>query len=345
MTSQLGDHSAGHRPDPYVIDRRAFVRAAVAVLAAARTVSAQQSGKMWRVGWVRGGGALSAATDAIDAAFRKGLGDVGYVEGQNLVIDARYAEARFERFPAIIGEVLALKPDVIVIGGPQAIRAAQAATATIPIVVIDLESEPVASGLIKSLPRPGGNITGVFLDLPELAGKQLQFLQETLPGMKRVAVLSDPSVNQAQLEATEAAARAAGITVQSLPVQRLEDIETAIVRAGRERVKALSVLTSPLIFVHQKRIAELALKYRLASMSIFSMFPDAGGLMAYGPDFPAMYRRLGTYVDRIFKGASPAELPIERPTRFELVINLKTAKTLGLTMPKALLIRSDRVIR
>ena len=338
----MGDPSAGRRSHLPVIDRRGFIRAAVAVLAAARTVSARPGEKVWRIAFPRIG---RPPADANDAAFRAGLGDLGYVEGQNLVIDTRYAEGRPERYPAIIGELLALKPDVIAGNGPQAIRAAQSATATVPIVANDLESDPVASGFIKSLARPGGNITGVFLDLPELAGKQLQFLQEMLPGIRRVAVLWDPSVNRAQLDAIEAAARVAGITLLPLSVQRTEDIETALGRAGRERVRALSVLTSPLIFTNRPRITELALKQRLPSISIVSSFPEGGGLMAYGPNFPAIFRRLGTYIDRIFKGMSPAELPVERPTTFEMVINLKTAKTLGLTMPRVLLIRADRVIQ
>ena len=340
----MGDHSAECRPDPSVIDRRAFVRAIVAVLAGAGSVSAQPGGKAWRVALVRSS-APPAAADAVEAAFRKGLSDLGYVEGQNLVIDTRYAAGRYERYPAMIGELLALKPDVIVVGGGPAIRAAQRATATVPIVANDLESDPVASGFIKSLARPGGNITGLFLDLPELAGKQLQFLQEAVPRMTRVAVLWDPSVNRAPFEATEAAARMAGIALLPLSVQRVEDLETAIARAGRERVKALSALTSPIVFAHRARISELALKHRLPSICIFSVFPDAGGLMAYGPNFPAIYRRLGPFIDRIFKGASPADLPVERPATFELIINVKTAKALGLTIPQSLLLRADRVIQ
>ena len=202
----------------------------------------------------------------------------------------------------------------------------------------------MASGFVKSLARPGGNITGLFLDLPEIAGKQIQFLKEAVPRMTRIAVLWDPSLNRAQFEATEAAARVAGITLLPLSMQRVEDVETAIGRAGRERVKALSVLTSPMVFANRARIAELALKHRLPSICVFSVFPDAGGLMAYGHNFPTIFRRHGTHIDRTFKGASPAELPVERPTTFELIINVKTAKALGLTIPQALLLRADRVI-
>lgn len=324
-----------------LIDRRAFVRATVGALAMTTGASAQPAAKVWRIAWARVG---SPPADAIDAAFRQGLRDLGYVEGQNLVIDLRYALGRTERDPANIRELLAPKPDVLVVGGASKIKASLAATSTVPIIAIDLESDPVASGFIKSLAHPGGNLTGVFLDLPELAGKQLQFLQETLARVRRVAVLWDPVVVRPQFEATEVAARAAGIGLLSLPIQGPEEFEAAIGRAGRERVNALSVLTSPLFFAYRARIADLALRHRLPSISIFSVFPEAGGLMAYGPNFPAMYQALDAYIDRIFKGAKPGDLPIQRPTTFELVINTRTAKALGLTIPKSIMVRADRVI-
>ena len=324
-----------------LVDRRAFVRAAVGVLAAASAARAQTSGKTWRVGWARSG----SPGDPVDAALRDGLRALGYVDGSNLVIDTRYAQGRQDAYPVLVGELLGLKPDVLVLGGPAAVRAGLKATATAPIVAFDLESDPVASGFVKSLNRPGGNLTGVFLDLPELAGKQLQFLREALPGMKRVAVVWDPSVVRPQFEATEVVAREAGIGLLSLPIRRIEDLDTALAQAGRERVNALSVLTSPLFLAHRARIADLALKQRLPSISIFSVYPEAGGLMAYGPNFPLMYAGVAAYIDRIFKGASPGELPVERPTKFELVVNVKTAKALGLVMPQALLARADRVIQ
>jgi putative tryptophan/tyrosine transport system substrate-binding protein len=325
-----------------LIGRRAFVRAAVGVLAMARTGAAQPAARIWRIGWIRVG---SPPADAVDAALRDGLRPLGFVEGANLVIDTRYAQGRPERYPAIMRELLTLKPDLLVVGGAGAIREALKATATVPIVAVDLESDPVASGFVKSLARPGGNLTGVFLDLPELAGKQLQYLRETLPNMRRVAVLWDPTVVRPQFAAIEIVARASGIALLSLPVQRSEDFDAAVTQAGRERVSALSVLTSPLFFAFRARIADLALKHHLPSISIFSVYPEAGGLMAYGPNFPDMYRSIGPYIDRIFKGTSPAELPVERPTTFELVINVKTAKALGLAMPHALLARADRVIQ
>jgi putative ABC transport system substrate-binding protein len=324
-----------------LIDRRAFLRAAVGVLATAKVGWAQPAGKVWRVGWARAG----SPGDAVDAALREGLRALGYVDGSNLVIDTRYAQGRSDAYPVMIGELLGLKPDVLVVGGPAAVRAALKATATVPIVALDLKSDPIASGFVKSLARPGGNLTGLFLDLPELAGKQLQFLRETLPSMRRVAVLWDPSVVRPQFEAIEAVAREAGIGLLSLPVQRAEDLKGAVSLAGKEHVNALSVLTSPLFFAHRARIADLALRQRLPSISIFSVYPEAGGLMAYGPNFPVMYRGVATYIDRIFKGASAGNLPVERPTTFELVINVKTAKALGLNMPHAILARADRVIQ
>ena len=325
-----------------LIGRRTFLGAAVGVLAFAGTGPAQPGGKVWRIGWTRVG---SPPPDAVDAALREGLRPLGYVEGGNLVIDTRFAEGRAERYPAILSELLRLKSDLLVVGGPASIREALKLTTTVPIVAIDLESDPVASGFVQSLARPGGNLTGVFLDLPELAGKQLQFLRETLPNVRRVAVLWDPAVVRPQFEAIELVARAAGIGLLSLPVGRSEAFEAAITQAGRERVNALSVLTSPLFFAFRARIADLALRQRLPSISIFSVFPEAGGLMAYGPNFPAMYRSLGPYIDRIFKGASPGDMPVERPTTFELVINLKTAKALGLALPQSILARADRVIQ
>jgi len=324
----------------FLIDRRAFVRAAVGVLAMGSAARAQASAKTWRVGWARAG----SSGDPVDAALRDGLRTLGYVDGSNLVIDTRYAQ-RQDAYPVMVGELLGHKPDLLVVGGPAAVRAALKATASVPIVALDLESDPVASGFVKSLNRPGGNLTGVFLDLPELAGKQLQFLRDALPSMKRVAVVWDPSVVRPQFEATEVVAREAGIGLLSLPIRRIEDLDTALTQAGRERVNALSVLTSPLFFAHRARIADLALKQRLPSISIFSVYPEAGGLMAYGPNFPAMYRGVSAYIDRIFKGANPGELPVERPTKFELIINVKTAKALGLVMPQALLARADRLIQ
>jgi putative ABC transport system substrate-binding protein len=310
----------------------------VLLFAVLRGAEAQPSGKVSRV-------AMVITTPSSAAMTRKGLGELGYVDGRNLVIDYRSVEGRLERYSAIFDELLARAPDVMIVAGAPGIRAARRATARVPIVAVDLESDPVAAGFVKSLARPGGNITGVFLDMPEVAGKQLQFLRETLPALTRVAVLWDPSINQTQFQAIETVARTAGITVSSLPVKGAEEIEPAVSQAGRERANALLVLPSPVMFANWRRIAGLGLTHRLTSTSTSVGFPQNGGLMAYGPSALAMYQRLlPTYVDRILKGTSPAELPVERPTAFELVINLKTAKVLGLTIPPSLLLRADQVI-
>jgi putative ABC transport system substrate-binding protein len=306
-------------------------------LAGPFATEAQQAAKVWRVPIVIQGPSLEL--------IRKGLRDLGYVEGQNLVIDHRSVEGRPERYAAIFSALLALKPDVMVVAGAPGIKAAQKATTSVPIVAMDLESDPVDAGFVKTLARPGGNITGVFVDIPELAGKQLQFLRETLPGLTRVAVLGDPSINQAQFRAIEVVARALGIAVTSLPVRRTEDIEPALSQAGGDRMNAVLVLTGPVIFGNWRRIADLGVKHRLPSTSPSLIFPVYGGLMAYGPSQSEMYQRLlPLFVDRIFKGANPAELPVARPTAFELIINLKTAKVLGLTVPQSLLARADQVI-
>jgi putative ABC transport system substrate-binding protein len=321
------------------MNRRTFLCGlTLGALAPTLAAEAPQAAKVWRV-------ALVITTLPSLELIRKGLQHLGYVEGQNLVIDHRSAEGRPERYAAMFSALLALKPDVVVVAGAPGTRAAQKATTSVPVVAIDRESDPVDAGFVKSLARPGGNITGVFVDIPELAGKQLQFLRETLPGLTRVAVLGDPSINQAQFRAIEMVARAVGIGVTSLSVRRTEDIEPALSQAASDRMNAVLVLTGPVIFGNWRRIADLGVKHRLPSTSPSLIFPAYGGLMAYGPSDSEMYQRLlPLFVDRILKGASPSELPVERPTAFELVINLKTARALGLTPPPSLLQRADQVI-
>jgi putative ABC transport system substrate-binding protein len=221
---------------------------------------------------------------------------------------------------------------------------AKKATSGVPVVGLDLESDPVASGFAASLARPGGNVTGIFLDMQELGGKQLQLLKETLPRLTRVAVLWEPEIGEPQLRAIEEAARAAGLTLSAFGVRLGEEVRPAVERLVRERAQALVVLTSPLLFNNREQIVELTRKYRLPNISPFIRFPNAGGLMAYGPDSVELYRRAATYVDKILRGAKAGDLPIERPTKFELVINLTTAKVLGLTIPPSLLARADQVI-
>ena len=269
---------------------------------------------------------------------------IGYIDGQNALIEIRIYETMLDRLFEFANEMVGLKCDVIMAAAPYAIDAAIRATTTIPIVGLDLESDPVANRWARSLARPGGNLTGIFLDLPELGGKQIELLKEAVPTLARLAVLWDSTVGGVQFRATESAARAAGVTLQSLSVQRPEDFKEAFDRAIRERVQGMVVLSSPLINGQRSQIVEWALKIRLPTISLFTVFPRSGGLMAYGPNLPDLYKHAATYVGRILKGAKVGELPIERPARFELVINLKTAKTLGLDVPWFLQQRADEVI-
>ena len=269
---------------------------------------------------------------------------IGYIDGQNALIEIRIYETMLDRLLELANEMVGLKCDVIMAAAPYAIDAAIRATTTIPIVGLDLESDPVANRWARSLARPGGNLTGIFLDLPELGGKQIELLKEAVPTLSRLAVLWDSTVGGVQFRATEVAARAAGVTLQSLSVQRPEDFKEAFDRAIRERVQGMVVLSSPLINGQRSQIVEWALKTRLPTISLFTVFPRSGGLMAYGPNLPDLYKHAATYVGRILKGAKVGELPIERPARFELVINLKTAKTLGLDVPWFLQQRADEVI-
>jgi len=277
-------------------------------------------------------------------AFIQGLRDAGYIDGQNALIETRIYETTLDRLPDLANELVDLKCNVIVAASRYAFEAAMRATNTIPIVGIDLESDPVASGWAKSLGRPGGNFTGLFLDLPQLAGKQIEVLKEAVPTLSHLAVLWDSTIGIVQFRATEAAARAAGTILQSLSVQRSEDFENAFDRAIRERVHGMVVLSSPLINSHRSQIVEWALEHRLPTISLFTQFPRSGGLIAYGPNLADLYRGAAIYVDRILKGAKVGELPIQRPTRFDLVINLKTAKALGLDIAPMLLARADEVI-
>jgi putative ABC transport system substrate-binding protein len=256
-------------------------------------------------------------------AFKQGLREAGYVDGQNMLLETRFHRGALDRLDEFANELVALKCSVIFATAPYSVRAVMKATSTIPIVGLDLESDPVASGWVKSLARPGGNLTGFFLDIPELGGKQMELLKEAVPTLADVAVLWDATIGTIQFRATETAVRASGVALQSLPIQGVEDIKAAIERAARARVHGLVVLTSPLIFNQRSQIADLALKARLPTISVFDSFPKVGGLMAYGPNLISMYKQAAGYVVRVLSGASPAELPIERPSKFELIINLK----------------------
>jgi putative ABC transport system substrate-binding protein len=273
-----------------------------------------------------------------------GLREAGLADGKNVRIDARFHGAALEGLDKIVDDFVARKCRVIFASNPYAIQAATRATKTIPIVGVDLESDPVASGLAKSVARPGGNFTGFFLDIPELGGKQIELLMEAVPGISRLAVLWDATIGETQFHATETARRPVGVTLQSVPIRREQDINEAIQTAVRDQANGLVILSSPLIYQHRSQIASMALNARLPTISLFNTFPKEGGLMAYGPDFPAIYTQAASYVARVLAGADPGELPIQRPTKFELVINLRTAKALGLEIPLLLQQRADVVI-
>jgi putative tryptophan/tyrosine transport system substrate-binding protein len=277
-------------------------------------------------------------------ALIQGLRDTGYINGQNALIETRIFGTTLDRLPDLAKELVDLKCDVIVAASRYAFEVAMKATSTIPIVGIDLESDPVASGWAKSLGRPGSNFTGLFLDLPELSGKQIEFLKDAVPTLSHLGVLWDSTIGVVQFRATQAAAREAGVTLHSLPIQSPEDFKGTFDRAAREPIHGVVVLSSPLILGQRLQIADWAMKARLPTISLFTSFPRSGGLMAYGPSLPDMYKRAATYVDRILKGARVADLPIERPIKFELVVNLGTAKALGLTIPESFLLRADQVI-
>ena len=296
------------------------------------------------VGKLRKIGSISNFRNENFEAFIQGLREAGYVDGQNMLLETRFHGGALDRVDEFAAELVALKCSVIFAAAPYAIQAAMKATTTIPIIGVDLESDPVASGWVKSLARPGGNITGFFLDIPELGGKQIELLKEAVPTTARLAILWDATIGKVQFHATETAMRPSGVTLESFPIRLVEDIKEAFERATRERVHGLVILTSPLIFNQRSQIADLALKAHLPTISPFNSFPKVGGLMAYGPNLASMFKRAAGYVDQVLSGANPGELPIQRPSKFELVINLKTAKALGLAIPPTLLVRADEVI-
>jgi putative tryptophan/tyrosine transport system substrate-binding protein len=319
--------------------RRQFIRLfGSAVVAWPLAAGAQQQvGKLPRIGFI------STEPSELTEAFSEGLREAGYVDGQNIILDTRYHHGSVERIDEFARELVALKCSIIVAGSPYAIRAVLKETDTIPTVGIDLESDPVANGWVKSLARPGGNLTGLFLDIPDLGGKQIELLKNIVPNLTRLAALWDATIGTLQFHAIETAARSSGVTLESFPIRTAEEINDAVNRAAQKHMDGMIVLTSPLIFNQRSQIADLALKARLPTINGFNLYPKVGGLMAYGPNFPSIFKRAARYVDRILSGANPGELPIERPTKFELVINLKTAKVLGLQVPWQLQL-ADEVI-
>ena len=328
------------------MDRRAFVATlAGSLLVAPLAAAAQPAGKVPRVGYLTAGSHADPGRQRRFEAFRQGLRDLGYVEGQNIAIESRWAEGKDDRYPALAANLVRLKVDVIVAVGGAASRAAQQATRTIPIIM-SLVNDPVGSGLVSSLARPGGNVTGISLMAPDLVGKQLAMLREMVPNVSRMALLRNPAnpASAPQLREAEAAALGLGLRLQSLEAQVPQEIDRAFAAMTRERAGALVVLTDSIFTNQRRQIAELAAERRLPAVYGNSEHTEVGGLVAYSANFLDLERRAATFVDKILKGAKPADLPIEQPAKLELVINLKTAKALGLTIPQSLLQRADQVI-
>jgi putative ABC transport system substrate-binding protein len=305
-------------------------------------VQAQQSGEVPRIGFLL----QALPTSPQVEAFRQGLRDLGYIEGKNILIEYRHTEGRPDRLPNLAAELVRLKVDIIVVSGGLATSAAKNATREVPIVMA-IAGDPVGSGHVTSLGRPGGNITGLTNLAPELGGKRLEILKEIIPGLSRVAILSDPTnpVFKLQLREVETAAQALKLQVQILEVREANDFDDAFGAAKKGRAGAISTLASAFLGGQRQKLVDFAEKSRLPTMYHNSGYVEVGGLMSYGVNNSDLYRRAAVYVDKLLKGSKPADLPVEQPTKFELVINLKTAKQIGLTIPSNVLARADRVIR
>jgi len=323
------------------VDRRRFLLTSLAgAVAGPVAPEAQQTDRMRRIG------VLSPVEDTHRRAWLvQDLRDLGYVDGRNVEIANRFAKGNIDRLDAIAAELVGLKVDVIIAVGQPLVQAAQHATRTIPIVMYGV-GDPVATRLVASLTRPGGNITGLSQLSPELSAKRLALLKEAVPAASRIAVLSNPTnpTNALQIKDTGAAAKTLGVSLQLLEIRRAQDLDAAFQSAARQRAGALLTLDDLLIFIERERIVALAASRRLPAMYGWSHFPLAGALMSYGVDFRSMTKQVATFVAKILKGAKPGDLPVEQPTKFELVINLKTARALGLTIPPSLLARADQVI-
>ena len=327
-----------------VIDRRTFLATlGLGALASSGAAQAQPAGKVPLVGVMNSGAGPRAFT--VDT-MRQGLRDLGYVEGKIIAFDIRFAAMKHEAFPGLAADLVRRKVDVILVSGPAGIRAAKDATSAIPIVALDLESDPVQAGFVRSLAQPGGNITGCFLDQPGLTGKWLELIGEAVPGARRIAVLADMTTGPWQLAAIKAAAEKLRIELQVLEIRRSEELDHALEAGLKSGSRALVQLSSPIFdsLLLAKQIADFSVKNRLPGISMFRRFAEAGGLMSYGPNQPEYFKRLAVYIDKILKGAKPADLPIEQPTKFDFVINLKTAKAMGLTLPPSLVARADHVV-
>jgi ABC-type uncharacterized transport system substrate-binding protein len=314
------------------------------IVASVRLAEAQQPTKIPRIGYLFNLSPSAAA--ARGEVFRQGLRELGYVEGKNIVIEWRYAEGKLDRISALVTELVRLKVDVIVTSGPSVTRAAKEATVTIPIVMT-FDSDPVGDGFVASLARPGGNITGLSTLAPELSGKRLEILRDVVPKLSRVAVLGTSTApgHAQMIREIELAAKAFGVKLQTLDVLDSKDIETGFRAASKGRAEALLTLAGGILSSQRAQIAELAVKNRLPAIYHQSLFVEAGGLMFYGVNILDLDRRAATYVDKILKGRTPADLPVEQPMKFEFIINLKAAKQIGLTIPPNVLVRADKVIK
>ena len=325
-----------------MIDRRTFLGAiAGGLFATPFVVAAQPAGKVPVVGVLNSG--FTGQSTAI-AALRRGLLDLGFIEGQTISLEIRSAGGKPEALPVLAAELVQRKVDSLVALGPAALKAATAATTSMPIIAFDLETNPVAGGYAQSVARPGGNVTGLFLDHPALTGKWLELIREVSPSSRRVALLWDSTTGHWQLAAAKAAAERLGVDFEVLEVRSFADLDGALRASVRKGSKALIQLSSPLVDRHSEQTADFALKHRLPAISMFRAFSEGGGLMSYGPNRREYDRRLALYVDKILKGAKPGDLPVEQPTHYELVINVRTARALSLTIPASLLSRADQVI-
>jgi putative ABC transport system substrate-binding protein len=325
-------------------NRRTFIAALGGATAWPVVARGQQpSDRMWRIGWLHTGPSADRTVIALQDAFKRKLQDLGYVEGKNITFVVRYGEGNYDydRLPALASELVALAPDVIVSGATVCTAALQPATSSIPIVML-VSTDPVGSGFIKSLAKPGGNITGLSNQGTDYTAKSLEILHAITPNARRIAVLRSPSIaHETLIKESYDAADALGITIIPVSARTLDDLDEAFLTMQKENCDALFVLIDPRI---TPKIVELAAKLRLPAMYQITWFVKLGGLLSYSPDYQEMFQRAAIYVDKILRGASPADLPVEQPTRFELAINLKTAKALGITIPPSLLARADEVI-
>jgi putative ABC transport system substrate-binding protein len=319
----------------------------VTLLAVGVAAEAQQPKKVYRIGYLSPRDPATESTRS--EGIRQALRELGYIEGQNIAFEYRYAEGKQDRQPELAAELVRFKVDIIVVsGGTPLILAAKNATKTIPIVMTGGGLDPVAAGLVESIARPGGNVTGLTTLNRELGGKRLELLKEAIPKLVRVSVFYDPTAPGSVLDVKEVlpvAARALRLTIRSWEVRAADSFDKVFAAMGKQRPDGLYVSGGPLILANQERIADFALKSRLPSIYALREGVDAGGLLSYGADLADSHRRVAYYVDRILKGAKPADLPVEQPTKFELVINLKTAKQIGLTIPQSMLYRADKVIK